>query len=69
MACLYINIPFGILTLCMACIVGATRVLCGLHFIRDVLIGAGISVVLGIVGFYVLPLFITIPAFSLTFIM
>ncbi|MFQ9440758.1 MAG: hypothetical protein ACLR13_06820 [Acutalibacteraceae bacterium] len=35
----------------MACIVGATRVLCGLHFIRDVLIGAGISVVLGIIDF------------------
>ena len=63
MACLYVNIPFGVLTLCMACIVGATRVLCGLHFIRDVLIGAGISVVLGIIGFYVFPLFVTIPAF------
>lgn len=28
------------------------------------LIGAGISVVLGIIGFYVFPLFVTIPAFS-----
>ena len=63
MACLYIHIPLGILTLCMACIVGVTRVLCGLHFISDVLLGAGISIVLGVIGFYVLPFFITLPAF------
>lgn len=63
MACLYISVPFGILTLCMACIVAVTRVLCGVHFILDVLLGAGISVAIGAIGFYVLPLFITIPAF------
>ncbi len=63
MACLYVNIPFGILTLCMASIVGATRVLCGLHFILDVLIGVGISVVLGVIGFYVLPIFIVLSNF------
>ncbi len=63
MACLYIYIPFGVLALCMACVVGATRVLCGVHFIRDVVIGAGISVAIGAVGFYVLPLFIAVPAF------
>lgn len=55
MACLYVSVPFGILTLCMACIVGATRVLCGLHFLRDVLLGAAISLVLGGIGFYAVP--------------
>ena len=64
MACLYISLPFGILTLSMACIVGATRILCGLHFIRDVLLGVGISILFGTVGFYLLPLCIVLPPFG-----
>ena len=58
MACLYINITFGILVLVMAAIVGFTRILTGLHFTRDVIFSALFSLILGALGFFVLGHFI-----------
>ncbi len=44
-----LNMWLGIALLTVACVIGATRVLSGVHYITDVLAGAILSVVVGIV--------------------
>ncbi|MBQ6152850.1 MAG: phosphatase PAP2 family protein [Ruminococcus sp.] len=53
MAFLYVNTSIGVIMLVIASIIGITRVLCGVHFIRDVVSGAAIGVIIGILGFFV----------------
>jgi len=58
MACLYVNWWLGALALFLALGVGATRVLAGLHYPRDILAGMVISIGIGYVCFFLLaPLF------------
>ncbi len=53
MAFLYIHVNVGIIMLVIATIIGVTRVLSGVHFIRDVVSGAAIGVLIGVLGFFV----------------
>lgn len=53
MAFMYINVKLGVIMLVIAAIIGVTRVLTGVHFIRDVISGAAIGIVIGVLGFFV----------------
>ena len=53
MAFLYIQTRLGVIMLVIAAAIGTTRVLSGVHFIRDVIGGAAIGVAIGILGFFV----------------
>lgn len=58
MACLYLNVWYGIGMLILSGIIGLTRILAGVHHIWDVVAGAAISVACGLLGFYLIaPLF------------
>lgn len=54
MACLYINLILGIVILAVGVIMAVERVVVGVHFPRDVVVGAIIGIVSGIIGFYVI---------------
>ena len=53
MAFLYINVKLGVVMLVIAAIIGAVRVLAGVHFIRDVVSGAFIGVLAGVLGYFI----------------
>ena len=53
MAFLYINTSLGVIMLCLATAIGLTRILSGVHFVRDVIGGAAIGVIIGIIGFFI----------------
>ncbi len=53
-----ISIPLGIVFLFFTCLMAALRVILGVHFIKDVAVGAAIGIVFGIVGIFIVPLFI-----------
>ena len=53
MAFLYIDVKIGVIMLIVASVIGVTRVLAGVHFIRDVISGAAIGVLIGVLGFFV----------------
>ncbi len=50
-SCLYISIPLGILCFIIALYVGISRIVAGVHFVKDVLGGAFISTIFGITMF------------------
>lgn len=52
MAFLYINTALGILFLLLGVILAAVRVAAGIHFPRDVIAAALISLVFGLIGFF-----------------
>lgn len=54
MAFLYIQPSIGVLMLIMATIIGITRVLSGVHFVKDVIGGALISIITGIICFFLI---------------
>ena len=54
MAFLYIDVTLGVIMLILATIIAITRVLSGVHFIRDVIGGALISIITGILCFFLL---------------
>ncbi len=53
MAFMYIQSSLGIIMLIIAAAIGVVRVLSGVHFIRDVISGAAIGVLIGVLGFFV----------------
>lgn len=53
MAFLYVDTRIGIIMLFVAALIGVTRVLAGVHFIRDVVFGALIGIAVGVVGFFI----------------
>ena len=58
MACLYVSIPYGVIMLVLSALVAVTRVMAGIHYIRDVFVGAVIAVGLGLLGFFIFsPMF------------
>ncbi|MDO5516514.1 MAG: phosphatase PAP2 family protein [Clostridium sp.] len=52
MACLYINLYLGIFMLLLAVLIGLTRIISGVHFIKDVAAGMFISIILGYICFF-----------------
>lgn len=53
MAFLYIQPTIGIIMLAVATMIAVVRVLSGVHFIRDVVSGALIGILVGVLGFFV----------------
>lgn len=53
MAFMYIQSSLGIIMLAIATAIGIVRVLSGVHFIRDVISGAAIGILVGVLGFFV----------------
>lgn len=53
MACLYLNNIYGMFMLSIAIIVGISRILTGVHYPRDVIAGAIISILFGYIGFII----------------
>lgn len=54
LALLYLWVPAGAVALAMAAILGVSRIVTGVHWPRDVAVGAVLGVLLGFVGFWVL---------------
>lgn len=54
MAFLYLDTTLGVIMLVLATVIAITRVLSGVHFIRDVIGGALISILTGILCFFLL---------------
>ena len=53
MAFMYVDMKLGAIMLVVASVIGVTRVLAGVHFIRDVVSGAILGVLIGLVGFFI----------------
>lgn len=53
MAFLYVQLKIGVIMLFIAAAIAVTRVLAGVHFIRDVVSGAALGVLIGALGFFV----------------
>ena len=53
MVYLYINVPTGIVFLVLGVLMAASRVLAGVHFIKDVIAGALYSIILGYLGLFI----------------
>ena len=53
MAFLYTNTTLGVIMLCWAAAIGLTRILSGVHFVRDVIGGAAIGIIIGVLGFFI----------------
>lgn len=52
MAVLFIFPPLGILLLLLGVVLAAVRVVSGVHFLKDVIAGAGIAIGIGVTGFF-----------------
>lgn len=51
---LTINIPLGIIFICLGFLLGFLRVVCGVHFLRDVIAGFLFALISAIVGYIIL---------------
>lgn len=54
MVFMYINITLGTIILIIGCLMAVIRVIVGVHFPRDVIAGAVIGILSGIIGFYLI---------------
>lgn len=54
MSFLYINFNLGVTALFIAFLIALSRIFAGAHFIRDVLAGIAISIILGIIFFFLI---------------
>lgn len=54
MSLLWLSVSFGIYALCLASLIGVSRVLSGMHFPRDVLAGMTFAVVWCCIGFWII---------------
>lgn len=53
MAFMYIQLSLGIIMMALAAAIAIVRVISGVHFVRDVIGGAAIGLVIGVLGFFV----------------
>ena len=51
MACLHANLPVGLVLLVLSALLGLVRVLGGVHYPKDVLVGYACGLLLGILFF------------------
>lgn len=54
MAVLSVSLPGGIILLAAALVLSWCRVIAGVHFIKDVVTGLAIGVIVGLVGFFII---------------
>ena len=54
MAFLYVNVYAGVALLILGSLMCVSRVLAGVHFVCDVVLGALISIILGVFGFFII---------------
>jgi membrane-associated phospholipid phosphatase len=54
MSFLYVNIPLGIVYLTISVLIAITRVLVGVHFVKDVVAGAVFSLVIGLIFLFII---------------
>lgn len=54
MVWLYICIPVGIILWILSIVMGTVRVLTGVHFPRDIIVAAIVSIILGYIGLWIL---------------
>lgn len=54
MCWLYVSVPVGIVMLVLVTVMAASRVLAGVHFIRDVIAGFIVGILSGILGLWIL---------------
>lgn len=52
MAYFYVSVPLGIIMLILGCVLAIVRVVGGVHFFRDVAVGAALGVLFGTIGFF-----------------
>lgn len=52
MAHLYVSVPLGIAMLILGCVLATVRVIGGVHFFRDVAVGAALGILFGLIGFF-----------------
>lgn len=50
--CLYLNKTYGIVMLILALLIAVSRIISGVHYLKDILAGASISLILGYIGFF-----------------
>ncbi|MCC5895216.1 MAG: phosphatase PAP2 family protein [Alkalibacterium sp.] len=48
----YVSVPLGLILMAMGCVLAVLRVIGGVHYPRDVIAGAVIGIISGILGFY-----------------
>jgi membrane-associated phospholipid phosphatase len=53
-AWLYVSVPFGIVMLLLSLLMGALRVLGGVHFVKDICAAYLIAAFAGIIGFFII---------------
>ena len=54
MTFLYVNLYLGITSFFIAFMIALSRIFAGVHYIRDVLVGAGISILVGIIFLFLI---------------
>lgn len=55
MAFTWLDWKFGVFIFVIACLMAVERVIAGVHFVRDVLVGAVVGIAAGVIGFYLIP--------------
>ena len=50
----YVSVPVGIIMLLLVAIMAASRVLAGVHFVRDVVAGFTVGIICGIAGLWII---------------
>ena len=54
MCWLYVSVPVGIIMLMLVAIMAASRVLAGVHFVKDVVAGFTVGIICGIAGLWII---------------
>lgn len=54
-ACLYVNVPAGIVMLAISAAIAASRPIMGVHFPLDAVFGSALAAVISVIGFILIP--------------